>query len=174
MNQAPVIIVDYDPCWPRLFEQEKDLILRTLAGMEVRVEHVGSTSVRGLAAKPIVDIMVEVASREDGERAVPLLTAQGYMYEGEAGIPGRFYFDKGEPRTHHLHMYPRGNPEWERHILFRDYLRAHSDVVQAYAELKRALAEKYRNDRPAYTDAKTEFIAAIIARAREAAAENKA
>ncbi len=174
MSQAPVIIFHYDPQWPLLFEREKELVLAALAGIDVRVEHVGSTSVPGLAAKPIIDMMVEVPTPEDGERAVPLLVACGYEYKGEAGIPGRFYFDRGHPSTHHLHMYPRNNPEWERHILFRDYLRAHPETVQEYADLKRDLAEKYRNDRVAYTDAKTEFIASVVEKAREETLKSKA
>jgi GrpB-like predicted nucleotidyltransferase (UPF0157 family) len=166
MMNYPVFIKDYDPRWPQMFEEEKVRILKAVRGLDVTVEHVGSTSVLGLAAKPIIDIMALVPEPATGEKSVAPLTAIGYEYRGELGIPGRFYFNKGVPSTHHLHMYPFGHPEIERHLLFRDYLRAQPDAAREYAELKRALAEKYRDDREAYTEAKTEFIHATEAKAR--------
>ncbi len=161
----PVVIVDYDPHWAEMFETEKTLILDALPGLGVTVEHIGSTSVPGLAAKPIIDMIVIVPDPTTGEKCIAPLVALGYAYRGENGIPGRFYFGKGRPHTHHLHMYPRGHPEIERHLLFRDYLRAHPDAAREYAELKRALAEKFRNEREAYTEAKTDFVKSIQAQA---------
>ncbi len=166
MTNYPVIIVDYDPFWAQMFEDEKVYILKALSDLVIRVEHVGSTSVSGLAAKPIIDIMVIVPDRKTGEKSIAPLTALGYEYRGELGIPGRFYFTKGIPRTYHLHMYPLGHSEVDRHLLFRDYLRAHPGAARKYAKLKYALAEKYRDDREAYTEAKTDFIRAIETNAR--------
>ncbi len=162
----PVVIVDYDPRWAEMFEAEKTRILNALCELNVVVEHVGSTSVPGLAAKPIIDIFVIVPDPATGEKAVEPLTALGYEYRGEQGIPGRFYFGKGRPRTHHLHLYPRGHPEIERHLLFRDYLRTHPDAAQEYAELKRDLVEKFRKEREAYTEGKSDFVKSIVSKAR--------
>ena len=89
-----------------------------------------------------------------------------YICRGEAEIPGRIFFRKGDPRTFHLHLYSHGHPEIEWHLRFRDYLRLHPEAAREYEQLKRALAEKYRNDRVAYTEAKSEFIRAIEAKAR--------
>ncbi len=163
---GPVVIVDYDPRWAEMFESEKRHILDALRELNVTVEHVGSTSVPGLAAKPIIDIMVIVPDPATGEKTIAPLTALGYEYRGELGILGRFYFGKGNPRTHHLHMYPRGHSEIERHLLFRDYLRTHPEAALEYAELKRVLAEKYRDDREAYNEAKSDFVKSIEAKAR--------
>ncbi|MBZ5500294.1 MAG: GrpB family protein [Acidobacteriia bacterium] len=161
----PVVIVDYDLRWAAMFAEEKARILEALDGLDVAVEHVGSTSVPGLAAKPIIDIMVVVPDPATGEKTIAPLTVLGYDYHGELGIPGRFYFAKGRPRKHHLHMYPRCHPEIARLLLFRDYLRANPDAAHEYAKLKRALAEKFRDDREAYTEAKNDFIRSIEAKA---------
>lgn len=168
MKKSPrVVIVDYDPRWPGMFAEEKARIVDALAGLEITVEHVGSTAVPDLAAKPIIDIMVVVPDPAKGEKAIAPLTALGYKYRGELGIPGRFYFSKGSPRAHHLHLYPRDHPETARLLLFRDHLRAHPEAARAYAELKRSLAEKFRYDREAYTEAKNDFIKSIEARIRQ-------
>ncbi len=161
----PVVIVDYDQRWMKMFAEEKERILEALNGMGVEVEHVGSTSVPGLAAKPIIDIIAVVPDCAAAEESIGPLGLLGYKYRGELGVPGRYYFSKG-PRTHHLHMYPRHHLEIARLLLFRDYLRAHSDVAQEYATLKRMLAEKFRDDREAYTAAKNDFIKSIVSKAR--------
>lgn len=162
----PVVIVDGDPLWAEMFSEEKARILEALDGLDIAVEHVGSTSVPGLAAKPIIDIMVVVPDPATAQKAVEPLTVLGYDYRGELGIPGRFYFAKGRPRSHHLHMYPRCHPEIARLLFFREYLRANPDAAHEYAKLKRALAEKFRDDREAYTEAKRDFIKSIEAKAR--------
>jgi GrpB-like predicted nucleotidyltransferase (UPF0157 family) len=163
----PVVVVDYDPRWSEMFEEEKARLLDALRDLDVQVEHVGSTAVPGLAAKPIIDILIVVPNAPEAIRAITPLVQLEYDCRGELGIPGRIYFRKGMPRTHQIHLYPRDHPEIERHRLFRDYLRTHPEAAQAYAELKRALAEKFRDDREAYTEAKTDFIRAAEAKARE-------
>jgi len=163
----PVVIVDYDPRWPEMFAEAKARILEALDGLDVSVEHVGSTSVPLLAAKPIIDIMVVVPDAPIGKKTIAPLAVLGYEYRGELGIPGRLYFAKGgPPRTHHLHMYPHGHPESLRLLLFRDYLRTNPNAAHEYAELKRALAKRFRDDREAYTEAKSTFIKSIEADAR--------
>ena len=162
----PVVIVDYDPRWAEMFVEEETRIVGALNGLDVAVEHVGSTSVPGLAGKPIIDIMVVAPNPATEEKTIAPLTALGYDYRGELGIPGRFYFSKARPYRYHLHMYPRCHPEVERLLLFRDYLRANPSAASKYAKLKRALAEKFRDDRGAYTEAKNDFIKSIEAKAR--------
>lgn len=160
-----IAVVPYDPRWTAAFEQERAAILHVLEGTDVRVEHMGSTAVPGLAAKPILDLMLVVPDAPAAVRTITPLLTLGYECRGEYGIAGRIYYSKGNPRTHHLHEYWGGNPEIERHLLFRDYLREHVEARDAYSELKRGLAEKYRNDREGYTEAKTEFVRDIEQRA---------
>jgi len=162
----PVVIVDYDPHWAEMFAEEKACILKAIDGPNVAVEHVGSTAVPGLAAKPLIDIMVVVPDRSTGEKAIARLNVLGYAYRGELGIPGRLYFAKHRPYSCHLHMYPCGHSEIARLLVFRDHLRANPNAAHEYAKLKRELAEQFRNDREAYTEAKSDFIKSVEAKAR--------
>ena len=143
---AHVEIVEYDPEWPRVFEREAEAILEECRPCITEVHHIGSTSVSGLAAKTVLDMMPVVASPDDGTKAVPKMTKLGYLYRGENGIPGRFYFDKVvDGRTvAHVHMFPARHPDVRKHLVFRDYLRAHPDAAQDYEQLRRRLASKYR------------------------------
>jgi GrpB-like predicted nucleotidyltransferase (UPF0157 family) len=171
-----VAVVPYDPAWPASFAQERDhlraCLPRDLVG---RIEHYGSTAVPGLAAKPIVDVLVEVADLEETKRRIaPVLEAQGYDYFwrpswGDDGPPFYAWFikrDAGGRRTHHVHMVEAHFEHWDR-LLFRDYLVRHPDVAREYGELKMRLSERHGEDRVAYTEAKTAFIVAVTARAKE-------
>ncbi len=168
----PVVIVDYDSQWPLLYEREKTRILATTGHLISTVEHVGSTAIPGLGAKPIIDIIAGGERLTDAEQCIPLLQSIGYEYVhySIAGIPERRYFDKDAQgrHTYHLHMVEITSDFWRRHILFRDYLRTHPEVAQAYYELKVALAIRFRDDRNAYTEAKTAFIRSIEAKASAA------
>lgn len=159
-----VLIVDYDACWPHLFAEEAKRI-KDACGAVV-VTHVGSTAVPGLAAKPILDLMIGVMSFTEAEGLVPLLESLGYIFLGTYGIEGRLFFRSPEPCTHHLHIVEKDGQFWEDEILFRNYLRDHPSAGSAYVALKRELALKFANDRPAYTEAKGEFINTCLARAR--------
>lgn len=167
----PVVIVDYDPEWPAQYAAEADRIREALGDRIVAVEHIGSTAVPELAAKPIIDLMVGLRDLANAGGCVAPLERLGYEYvpQYEESMPERRYFHKGPPRgrTHHLHMVEVGSDFWERHLLFRDILRAHPETARAYGALKRELAGRHGADREAYTDAKTAFIAAAIERARE-------
>ena len=169
--EAPVKVVDYDQNWPLLFEGEKARILSVIAKKVVAVEHIGSTAVPDLGAKPIIDIMVGICHLSDAQDCIEPLEAIGYEYapEYENSIPERRYFRKGPsnvPNKHyHLHMVEYSGDFWRRHLLFRDYLRAHPHVAKEYYRLKKELAAKYRSDREAYTEAKTLFIESIVAKA---------
>jgi GrpB-like predicted nucleotidyltransferase (UPF0157 family) len=171
-----VDVVPYDPEWPRSFEREKQHLIGCLPrDLIVRIEHFGSTAVPGLSAKPIVDMLVEVADLElVKERVVPILEAQGYEYFwrptfGDDGEPFYAWFIKRDPetgcRTHHIHMVePDFAEHWDR-LRFRDYLRQHPDVAEEYGRLKLRLSGRFPHDRVAYTEGKSAFISAVMARA---------
>ncbi len=166
----PVVLVPYDPAWPRRFAEERDTVARALGEHAVAIEHVGSTAVPGLLAKPTIDIMVGIRRLAEAPACIAALEPLGYEYRPDVGaeIPDRRYFDKGLPgsRTHHLHLVEFGGAFWMRHLLFRNFLRAHPDRAAAYSALKTELAAKLTQDRAAYTDAKGPFIDAAVADAR--------
>ena len=166
--QEDVAVVAYDPRWPEWFRREKEHLLACLPGDLVRrIEHFGSTAVPGLAAKPVVDILVEVADLQATRtRIAPVLEAQGYDYfwrptHGDDGPPFYAWFIKRDPatgvRTHHVHVVEPHFEHWDR-LLFRDYLIEHPPVAREYEDLKRRLAAAHLNDRTAYTEGKTEFV----------------
>lgn len=152
-----VEVVDYDPAWPALYREEAAAVKRALGDEVVALEHGGSTSVPGLAAKPIIDMWAALRSplRKDD---IDAMAAIGYEHLGESALPDQDFFVKRSPRAHHLHCYPAGHPEWDRHLAFRDWLRTHPEGATAYAKLKRELAERFPADLLAYTEAKSEFI----------------
>jgi len=166
-----VRIFDYDRRWPRLYEEEKRLILGVIGHAVVGIEHIGSTAVQGLGAKPIIDIMIAVSHLRVAPKCVKPLESIGYEYvaEYEELMPERRYFHKGKPpkeQHYHLHMVELTSDFWKRHLLFRDYLRTHPEVAQEYFDLKRRLAAEYGSDREGYTDAKTGFIESVVSKAR--------
>jgi GrpB-like predicted nucleotidyltransferase (UPF0157 family) len=164
----PVEVVENDPAWPAAFERERGLIADALGDLMLGIEHVGSTAVPGLGAKPVIDIMIGVRALADGEKCVRPLEGLGYEYRGEAGIPGRLYFRRFTEgrRSHQIHMVPHGGDFWERHLLFRDYLRGRPEEAEEYYRLKLRLAAQFRDDRLGYNEAKTEFIESALAGAR--------
>ena len=167
----PVEIYDYDKEWPLKFAKEKANIMSVIGPRIVAVEHIGSTAVQGLCAKPIIDIMVGIRRLADAKHCIVPLQSIGYEYvpEYEASLPERRYFRKGPsemPNKHfHLHMAEHDSDFWKRHLRFRDYLRTHPDTAQQYCELKKKLAAKHRLNREAYTEAKTEFIKSVVRKA---------
>lgn len=165
-NEEPVRISSYDPAWPGLFERERSALERVLGeSVTGGIHHVGSTSVPGLEAKPIIDILVGVADLERARAYIAPLAELEYMYS-----PYRpdemLWFCKPDPahRTHHLHLVPTESPRFRSEIAFRDYLRRHPEVADDYASLKRRLSVEFRRDREAYTEAKAEFIGEILDR----------
>jgi GrpB-like predicted nucleotidyltransferase (UPF0157 family) len=168
-----IAIVDYDPRWPMLFEEERVRIAEALGDLAADIQHVGSTSVPGLAAKPIVDIGIALGSLVDAVKCITPLFQLGYECLGEYGIAERIYFRKrtdnpvvgqsfgGISRSHQIHMYEVSHSEWEAHILFRDYLRTHPDTAGAYETLKRRLASQFDNV-DEYAIAKTDFVREVL------------
>lgn len=156
-------VTQYNPNWPYLYRQEARQIAAALANEIILLHHIGSTAIPGIQAKPVIDILAEVRDIERVDDYNQALMGLGYDARGENGIPGRRYFNKktGSTHTHHLHIFQVGNSEIDRHLNFRDYLRAHPEEAQAYSQLKDHLAEKYRHDSVAYTEGKNEFVREI-------------
>lgn len=161
-----IAIADYHPDWPAAFVEESARILAALPG--VQLEHIGSTAVPGLAAKPVIDMMLGVDDIAQYADCVIPLVMLGYEHWGEHGIPGRHFFSREAAdgaRTHHVHLVAHGTPFWVRHLAFRDALRADAAQRDAYAALKGRLVAAHGADRAAYTEAKTDFIAQVVAAA---------
>lgn len=156
---VPIIIEEYDPRWPAQFEMLKTRISAALGGLTAAIEHVGSTAIPGLAAKPIIDIDILLRSGSDLSLAIDRLAPLGYKYQGDLGIAGREAFRAPtHDISHHLYACPPGSLEYTGHIAFRDYLRTHPEDAHIYGDLKRSLAARFGNNREAYNEAKTEFV----------------
>ena len=159
----PVLIEDYDPRWPEQFAMLLLRITRLVGDVARTIEHVGSTAVPGLKAKPIIDMDVLLRSEADLPLAITRLASGGYQHQGDLGVPGREAFATPPNEiAHHLYVCPPDSREYRRHIAFRDHLRGNPDCARRYAELKRALAQKFRDDRDAYTLGKTAFVREIL------------
>ena len=162
-----MVISDYDPAWPDTFEQLARPLRQVSAPLGGHVEHVGSTSVPGLAAKPVIDIDVVLPSADAMADAIVAVCSLGYVHQGNKGITGREAF-MWPPGTaiHHLYVVVAGSKPHRDHVDLRDFLREDSDAAERYARLKRELASRFADDRLAYTEAKAEFIEEALARAR--------
>jgi GrpB-like predicted nucleotidyltransferase (UPF0157 family) len=162
-------VVDYDPVWPEMAAAEIGRIEAVLAGVAVRVEHVGSTAVPGLTAKPVIDLQVSADALEPRARYVESLERIGYLFAPDPQAPDFHFFGRPaeRPRTHHLHVCAAGSDHERRHLALRDYLRAHPDEATEYAALKRDLAVRHPHDRLAYIDGKEQYVAALERRALE-------
>lgn len=161
--------MSYDREWPELYLEESARIHAAVADMGLTplvLEHIGSTSIPGLAAKPILDVLAGVASGASIGAYIEPLVLAGYLHRGEQGIPGREFFRRGEPRAYHVHMTAIGSRFWHDHLCFRDYLRRHPDARDQYARLKQTLAERFPRDREAYIDAKGPFVREVLRLAR--------
>lgn len=163
-----VHVVLNDPRWPQLFEAESGKIEAALAPNVAAVHHIGSTSIPGIYAKPVIDILVAVNSIASVDEDSSKMESLGYEAMGEFGIPGRRYFRKDDPggvRTHQIHVFESGSAQIERHLAFRDYMIAHPDEARAYSDLKQSLVAKYPESADDYMDGKDEFIKEIDRRA---------
>ena len=171
-----IIISNYDPNWPRMFEEERTRITNALGPFALAIEHIGSTAVPGLASKPIIDLLVSVSSLEQAkQRCIEPIHALGYIYVPEyaSWLTGELFFRKGPPGpwTHHVHLTEPSCPRWEAHLVFRDYLRAHPEAARAYANIKRRLAHSSKDDVEAYRTGKHTFVEETAAKARAWAAQ---
>lgn len=157
-----VEVHSYNPQWPNMFKQEASL-LRTIFGLEiVEIHHIGSTSVCGMQAKPIIDLMPVVKNIDKIEIFDPAMVSAGYSPKGENGICDRRFFQKGgDDRTHHVHIFEEGHLAIERHLAFRDYLRTYPDIAKKYGRRKEELAKHFPCDVGAYIDGKQALVTEV-------------
>jgi GrpB-like predicted nucleotidyltransferase (UPF0157 family) len=172
---CPIVIVDYDPRWPFIYEEEKRHILAIAGHKILCLEHIGSTAIVGLGAKPIVDIIAGVNNSSEADGLVSLLSKIGYKEVIQQSGNLEWYYClrkaiKGQGmwlQNFHLHIMKFRSETWDKHILFRDFLRTHSEAAQKYDKLRRMLAAKYAYNRKNYTEAKTEFISFVVTQSKE-------
>lgn len=158
-----IAVVDYDPAWPTVFELLRARVWPAVADLATAIEHVGSTSVPGLAAKPVIDVDVVLRSQQDLPRAVARLATLGYAHRGDLGIAGREAFAPPPgPPEHHLYVCPPDSPALANHLALRDRLRGHPDLAAAYGALKKRLAATFAHDIDGYVDGKTAFIVGVL------------
>ncbi len=159
MSNRVIEVVDYDPNWKNIFEIEKIALTKAIGNNAVKIDHIGSTSVIGLAAKPIVDILIEVSNLEELDAEDIKLNALGYTIKGEHGISGRRYFQKGgNQRSHHVHAFQSRDLHLHRHKAFKAYLIAHPIIAWEYGSIKSEAVSKSDNDINVYMALKNSFI----------------
>jgi GrpB-like predicted nucleotidyltransferase (UPF0157 family) len=153
---SEVVLVEYDPSWPARFESVRAEIEQACGDLIICIEHVGSTAIPSMTAKPIIDVQPGLRAFEDGFACIRPMEALGYVSRGEWGIPGRHYFvrDHMDGLREHVHMLVVNSERWHEMPLFRDYLISHPAEARAYETLKRDLAKQFKFDRERYTDAK--------------------
>lgn len=168
LKRGTVKVVAYNPNWHKEFEAEKQRLIEAFGDKILAIEHIGSTSIPGLAAKPVIDMVAAIKSFDDLPEFIDGLQKLGYEYMPERMFDNRKFFPKGsqENRTHHLNLVLQNDPEqWTKLNAFRDYLRTHETERKEYAKLKTVLAEQYANDRATYTKLKDNFFRSIIDKA---------
>jgi NAD-dependent deacetylase len=166
--RAPVTVADYDPEWPKNFVEESERIRAALGDTVVEIEHMGSTAVPELAAKPVIDLLVGLRDLDLTDDEIASMKDLGYEFLGELGLPGRLFFRKGgETSTHHAHAVVYGEEQWSRHLAFRDFLRSHRAEARRYGDAKRRLAEDVDHDWYAYVERKNPFTEELFSRAWE-------
>ena len=169
LESGVVRLVEYDAGWPALFAAEQQRIRDQCGTLALRLEHVGGTSIPGMCAKPILDIVAGRPRDTSIQDCIAALQRAGYEHRGERGVPGRHYFRRGQPRAYHVHLVEEGGPLWRDYIAFRDYLRVHREAAGQLADLKRVLAARFPQDREAYMIAKSPHVQEILRLASGAA-----
>ena len=175
---AITLVEPYDPSWPLRFEAIRGFLESGLVGVDCAIEHVGSTAVPGMVAKPIIDVDIVIGPGTfPGVKA--RLEALGYVHQGDLGLPGREGFDlvdadvRGRLATHHLYACEAGAYELRKHLAFRDFMRVHPEWRERLSRLKEALCVAHDNDRQAYIDGKSDMVAAITKLAMEGSGAGK-
>jgi GrpB-like predicted nucleotidyltransferase (UPF0157 family) len=158
-----ILVVDYDPGWREAFERLRSRIWPAVRDIATSIEHVGSTSVPGLAAKPVIDVDIVVPAAADVPRAIERLATLGYVHRGNLGVEGREAFTSPDssPR-HHLYLCRRDSLALANHLAIRDYLRTHPDIAEEYGKLKKQLALQFPDDIDGYIDGKTDLLLRIL------------
>jgi GrpB-like predicted nucleotidyltransferase (UPF0157 family) len=169
VEPGEVKVVPYDPAWPKKYADEARRLRRAIGHLVEDIQHIGSTAIPGIVAKPIIDIAVAVADAGIIEPLVRPLEALGYEYRGLLfGVAGHCFFRKGEPREYFLHVFAHRSDFWARRITFRDYLMTHGDVAAEYRTLKTGLAARHAADRTSYTAEKKAFVEKVTDMAMKA------
>jgi GrpB-like predicted nucleotidyltransferase (UPF0157 family) len=161
VNARSIAVVDYDPRWPQLFEEIRSRVAPYVAGASLAIEHVGSTSVPGLCAKPVIDLDIVVRTG-DVAQAIARLVQAGYRHRGDLGVPGREAFDHDFEPAHNLYVCVAGSPSLRNHLILRGALRSDPRLAQTYGSLKQTLAERYPKDIDAYIAGKSELIQEVL------------
>lgn len=162
LPKGQIFLVDWDKEWEILFDREKQKIFELFKNDNIEVHHIGSTSVKNLKAKPILDIAIEIDSFSDINKYIDRLKQLDYISIGNDILPDRYYFIKENPRTHQIHLFEKGNLYLEQQLKFRDILRTDSTIKNEYESLKLKLAAANTNDKHKYADLKTDFITNIL------------
>ncbi|OAB42153.1 GrpB family protein [Paenibacillus glacialis] len=165
LPKGQVFLVPWTEQWEIEFNEEEKNIRIEINDDILAIHHIGSTAIKGLSAKPIIDIAIEIKLFESGINCVEGLEKIGYSYKGTDVLPDRHYFNKGEPRTHQIHMYQTGSEYLNKQLMLRDYLRTNDIARLKYQELKERLSKENSEDKLAYADAKTDFVNKIISAA---------
>lgn len=163
LTPGSVVLAEHNPQWAVLYEEEAARLREALGSVVLGMEHYGSTSIPGIKAKPIIDILVGVRRLDDALDHIAAMSAIGYDYAADAGVPRHHIFGKGVARTHIVHFVEYDSDRWHEAVRFRDRLRAEPDEAAAYERLKTELAAMHPNDRAAYTEGKTSFVERVQA-----------
>lgn len=168
LKRGYVELQEYTDEWHKLYKIEEETLRNLIREYFIDIQHIGSTSVEGLKAKPIIDILIGVKNFNNLEIIIAKLQHGGYIYRLNASTKERILFVKGseEERTHHIHIVQWMDEEWNNNILFRNYLRKYGEVAKEYSDLKDKLAELFKEDRTSYTSGKNQFIQGVIERAK--------
>lgn len=165
LTRGTVKLASNHEFWNQAFLEEKHKVLNVLPN--VSIEHVGSTAVKNLLAKPIIDILLGYSNKNELNQIKSALTELGYQFKGEEGVEGRSFFVKGseDKREFYLHAFPKDHEEYKNHLKFRNWLRKHPEDAEKYSKLKKQLADKYPKDRKSYTSGKNQFISSSLKKA---------
>lgn len=169
LKRGIVELEEYNSNWKKEYEKEEKLLKNVLGSRIIEIHHIGSTSIEGLSAKPIIDILIVINSLEDIKEIEELLKPYGYENRGEQGVPDRRFFAKGseDARSHYLHFVEPHSKTYYNQVYFKKYLIEHPEYIKKYCDLKQKLAEKYKDERPKYTAGKNEFITMVVNLAKE-------
>ena len=165
LKVGTVVLEDYNPLWKEMYNEEERKLKDLLKGNIIEIMHVGSTSIEGLSAKPVIDIMITVKELNDVESFKHLFTRElGYDFREDCGVMGEYLVRKGseDARTHFIHIIEENSERYENFVYFKKYLESHPEKIIEYQNLKEELCKKYSDDRKSYTASKNEFIQNII------------
>ncbi len=169
LKRGIVELVPYDEKWESEYNEEKELLCRLLKDYLVEIHHIGSTSIKGLCAKPVIDILAVIKDLKDIPKIEEILKDYDYENRGPQGIEDRMFFAKGpeDARSHYIHFTEPNSDTYYNQVYFKRYLEEHPEYIQEYAALKKDLAAKYKDERPKYTQGKNDFIKKVIALSKE-------